>query len=154
MDYCASMSFRISPLLIDPSVEHREIIRSSAGACVTFEGWVRNHNDGRAVQALDYEAFIPLAEREGERILVEARAKFDVIAVVGVHRVGSLQIGDLAVWVGVAAAHRGAAFEACRYVIDEAKARLPIWKKEHYVTGASEWINCATRGDHSGGKNP
>lgn len=100
--------------------------------------------------SLDYEAFAPLAEREGERILAEAREKFSVIALGCVHRVGSLQIGDLAVWVGVAAAHRGAAFDACRYVIDEAKARLPIWKKEHYATGASEWINCAIRGDHAG----
>ena len=62
-----------------------------------------------------------------------------------VNRVGALKIGDLAVWVGVGSAHRGEAFEACRYIIDEVKARVPIWKKEHYADGASEWINCATQ---------
>ena len=61
-----------------------------------------------------------------------------------------LQLGDLAIWVGVTAEHRGAAFEACRYIIDEAKARLPIWKKEHYDGGATAWINCATQGEHGG----
>ena len=101
------------------------------------------------MQALDYEAFAPLAESEGKRVLEEAKNKFDILAISAVHRVGSLKVGDLAVWVGVAAAHRGAAFDACRYVIDEAKARLPIWKKEHYESGASEWINCAVRGEHA-----
>ncbi|HWA87721.1 MAG TPA: molybdenum cofactor biosynthesis protein MoaE, partial [Opitutus sp.] len=96
---------------------------------------------------LDYAAFGELAEREGARILEEARAKFDVLAIACVHRVGALKIGDLAVWVGVVAAHRGAAFDACRYVIDEAKARVPIWKKEHYTDGASEWVICATRAE-------
>lgn len=127
----------------------RELRDARAGACVTFEGWVRDHNDGRPVRALDYEAFAELAEREGERIIAEARTQFEILAVAGVHRVGALQIGDLAVWVGVVAAHRGAAFAACRYIIDEAKARLPIWKKEHYADGSSEWINCATRGTHA-----
>jgi molybdopterin synthase catalytic subunit len=144
------MSFRISSSPLDPAALHRALASSQAGACVTFEGWVRDHNEGRPVQALDYEAFGALAEREGAGILDEARAKFQILNVACVHRVGSLQIGDLAVWVGVAAAHRSAAFDACRYVIDEAKARLPIWKKEHYASGASEWINCATRGDHAG----
>lgn len=139
------MSFRISADAFDPSALQKELASSHAGACVTFEGWVRDHNEGKQVEALDYEAFVPLAEREGDRILAEVREKFAVVAVTAVHRLGSLKIGDLAVWVGVAAAHRGAAFDACRYVIDEAKARLPIWKKEHYVAGTSEWINCATR---------
>ena len=67
-----------------------------------------------------------------------------------VHRVGHLRIGELAVWVGVSAAHRGAAFTACRYIIDELKARVPIWKKEHYTSGSTQWINCATRGPFAG----
>lgn len=143
------MSFHLSATALDPGILQRQLIDAHAGACVTFEGWVRDHNDGRAVRALDYEAFAELAEKEGARILAEAHACFAVRAIVCVHRVGALAIGDLAVWVGVSAAHRGAAFDACRYVIDEAKARVPIWKKEHYVDGASEWINCATRGDHA-----
>lgn len=143
------MSFRLSASPLDPAALKQLLLDPHAGACVTFEGWVRDHNDGRSVRALDYEAFAALAEREGNRILEEARAKFDLVTAHCVHRVGSLQIGDLAVWTGVSAAHRGAAFDACRYIIDEAKARVPIWKKEHYVEGASEWINCATRGDQA-----
>ncbi len=142
--------FRISSTPLHPAALKQTLLASHAGACVTFEGWVRDHNDGRSVCALDYEAFAELAEREGNRILDEARAKFDLAAAHCVHRVGPLQIGDLAVWTGVSAAHRGAAFDACRYIIDEAKARVPIWKKEHYVEGASEWVNCATRGAHAG----
>jgi len=137
--------FRIIAEPIDPPALKAELLDPHAGACVTFEGWVRNHNEGKPVQALDYEAYTQLAEAEGERILAEARARFAVQTIVCLHRVGTLQIGDLAVWTGVSAAHRGSAFDACRYVIDEVKARVPIWKKEHYTDGASEWINCATR---------
>ena len=141
--------FRISTEPLDPTALQRTLADAHAGACVTFEGWVRDHNDGRPVLALDYEAYAPLAEKEGERILAEAREKFAIVSAVCIHRVGSLRIGDLAVWVGVSAAHRGAAFDACRFVIDETKARVPVWKKEHYADGDTAWINCATRGDHA-----
>jgi molybdopterin synthase catalytic subunit len=139
------MSFRITSAVIDPAARRRELEANEAGACVTFEGWVRNHNDGEAVQALEYEAHQAIAEKEGARIVAEALARFEVTAVRCEHRVGKLLIGDCAVWVGVSAAHRGAAFDACRYVIDETKARVPIWKKEHYSSGATGWVNCATR---------
>jgi molybdopterin synthase catalytic subunit len=148
------MSFGLSAAPLDPTALQRALGDARAGACVTFEGRVRNHNDGRPVLALDYEAFAALAEREGARIVAEARERFDVLALACVHRIGALQIGDLAIWVGVAAAHRDAAFGACRYVIDEAKARVPIWKKEHYADGTSEWINGASRGDLAGGSPP
>jgi molybdopterin synthase catalytic subunit len=138
--------FRITQEPLDLAALKSGLADDRSGACVTFEGWVRNHNDGRPVRALDYEAYPSLAEKEGSRILAEAREKFAVQTAICVHRAGALQIGDLAVWVGVSAAHRGAAFEACRYIIDEVKARVPVWKKEHYADGASEWINCATRG--------
>ena len=138
--------FSLSPQPLDPALLARTLRDMRAGACVTFEGWVRNRNEGQEVQALDYEAYAPLAEREGARILAEVRLKFPVLEVVCVHRVGSLALGDLAVWVGVTAEHRAAAFEACRMVIDEVKARVPIWKKEHYTGGATTWINCATQG--------
>ena len=140
------MSFRLSAVSIDPAACQRALADSRAGACVTFEGWVRNRNEGQPVLSLEYEAYAPLAESEGEKILADARAKFALVGAMAVHRTGHLQLGELAVWVGVTAEHRGAAFEACRYVIDEAKARLPIWKKEHYASGATAWINCATRG--------
>lgn len=124
-----------------------ELLRQSlqhpgSGGYVAFEGWVRDHNQGRRVLRLEYEAFTPLAVREAERILDEARRRYPIQCVAAAHRVGSLAIGELAVWVGVSASHRGAAFDACRYVIDEIKHRLPIWKKEHYEDGDSGWVNC------------
>lgn len=148
------MSFRLSSSPIDAVTLQRGLGNAQAGACVTFEGWVRNRNEGQPVQSLEYEAYPLLAEKEGERILEEARTRFALLEAAGVHRIGHLQIGDLAVWVGVTAEHRGAAFDACRYIIDEAKARLPIWKKEHYASGATAWINCATRGEHGAAAQP
>ncbi|HUQ53938.1 MAG TPA: molybdenum cofactor biosynthesis protein MoaE [Gammaproteobacteria bacterium] len=141
----SNAAFKIVTAVIDPVARKRELERTTAGACVTFEGWVRDHNDGEAVQALEYEAHQAIAEKEGARIVAEALARFAVRAVHCEHRVGKLRIGDCAVWVGVSADHRGAAFDACRYVIDETKARVPIWKKEHYASGATGWVNCATR---------
>jgi molybdopterin synthase catalytic subunit len=140
--------FKISVSPIEPAALQRALADHRAGACVTFEGWVRERNEGQPVLSLEYEAYALLAEAEGERIVAEARDQFALTGAAGVHRVGHLQLGELAVWVGVTAEHRGAAFEACRYIIDEAKARLPIWKKEHYASGATAWINCATRGEH------
>lgn len=146
--------FRLSAVPIDAATLQRALANSRAGACVAFEGWVRDRNEGQPVLSLEYEAYAPLAEKEGARILAEAREKFALVGVAATHRVGHLQLGEMAVWVGVTAEHRGAAFDACRYIIDEAKARVPIWKKEHYASGATAWINCATRGDHAGGPFP
>jgi len=141
--------FRISPAPLDPVGLQKALLAPAAGACVTFEGWVRNRNEGQGVESLEYEAYVVLAEKEGVKIVEEARVKFALLAAACVHRVGHLRLGDAAVWVGVAAEHRGPAFEACRYIIDEAKARLPIWKREHYAGGTTAWINCATRGEHA-----
>jgi len=127
---------------IDSKALARELTDDTCGAFVSFEGWVRNHNEGQQVLSLDYEAYAPLAEKEGERILAEAMEKFPITAISCVHRVGELGIGDVAVWVGVSAGHRGEAFDACRYIIDEVKHRVPIWKKEHYTDGDSGWVNC------------
>lgn len=134
--------FQLSDRPIDSDGLRRRLAAPDAGACVTFEGWVRNHNDGRAVVRLEYEAYAPVAVAEGTRILEEAQRKFAVRDARCVHRVGALAIGDLAVWVGVTAAHRDDAFLAARYIIDEIKTRLPIWKKEHYTGGDSGWVNC------------
>lgn len=144
------MSFRLSTVPLDSAALQSALADARAGACVTFEGWVRNRNEGQPVRSLEYEAYAPLAVSEGEKILAEAREKFALVGAAAVHRTGHLQLGELAVWVGVTAEHRGAAFDACRYIIDEAKARLPVWKKEHYAGGATAWINCATRGEHGG----
>lgn len=144
------MSFRISTTGIDPFALLAAMGDTAAGACVTFEGRVRSQNDGRAVRALEYEAYAPLAEKEGARIMNELAARFQVLGAVCVHRTGRLELGELAVWVAVTAAHRGAAFEACRFAIDQVKERVPIWKKEHYGDGSTEWINCAPSGPVSG----
>ena len=115
------------------------LLACGAGAYASFEGWVRDHSHGRAVLALGYEAYGALAQAEGDQVLAEARANFAILDVACVHRVGNLQVGELAVWVGVSAAHRDAAFAACRYVIDELKARVPIWKRERYEDGEAVW---------------
>jgi molybdopterin synthase catalytic subunit len=137
-------AFRLAADPIDPERLKRELLDDRAGASVCFEGWVRDHNEGQAVTALEYEAHASIASAEGEKILLEAKEQFAIIAAYGEHRVGLLEIGDCAVWVGVSSEHRAAAFDACRYIIDELKHRVPIWKKEHYVSGRSGWINCAT----------
>ncbi|MFW2405838.1 MAG: molybdenum cofactor biosynthesis protein MoaE [Gammaproteobacteria bacterium] len=132
-----------------------DILRASvedphSGGYVAFEGWVRDHNDGRSVLRLEYEAYEKLGGKEGDRIIAEARQKFGVKGARCVHILGELQIGDLAVWVGVSSAHRDEAFKACRYIIDEVKHRVPIWKKEHYVDGDSGWVNCERCAEHAG----
>jgi molybdopterin synthase catalytic subunit len=131
--------FSLSNLPIDAAALARELASAQAGACVSFEGWVRDHNAGRAVHRLDYQAYPALAAAEGERIMAEAKQHFPIVDARCVHRVGTLAIGDLAVWVVVSAAHRDAAFAACRYIIDEVKKRVPIWKNEHYADGESGW---------------
>ena len=137
-------TFAITDQPIEVSQLSQLLREDSAGAYASFEGWVRNSNEGQDVTSLEYEAHAPVAVSEGEKILEEARERFGLLAAESRHRVGHLQIGDCAVWVGVSAAHRGAAFEGCRYIIDELKQRLPIWKKEHYRDGHSDWINCVT----------
>lgn len=112
-----------------------------AGAYASFEGWVRDHNQGRAVAGLHYEAYTVLAETEGGKVLEEAMQRFAILEAACAHRVGDLEIGELAVWVGVSAAHRDAAFDACRYIIDEVKQRVPIWKRERYCQGDADWLH-------------
>ena len=134
--------FGLSDAAIDPNVLRESFGDPASGAYTSFEGRVRDHNGGRRVLRLEYQAYAALAVAEGERIVEEARARFAVARLACVHRVGELAIGDIAVWVGAGAAHRDAAFAACRYVIDEVKARVPIWKKEHYDDGSSGWVGC------------
>ena len=135
-------SFTLAAAAIDPEPLKARLAHPAAGALATFEGWVRNHADGRGVRLLEYQVYSELAQAEGERVVAEALRTFDVIAAHCVHRSGILHVGDMAVWVGVTAAHRAAAFDACRYIIDEVKQRLPIWKRETYAEGDSGWVNC------------
>jgi len=133
--------FALSDTPIDATSLRAQLLHRGAGAYAGFEGWVRDHNDGRAVEGLRYEAYAALAEAEGERILDEAIARFGILDARCAHRTGELAIGELAVWVGVCAAHREAAFAACRHIIDEVKARVPIWKQEHYAGGDAGWLH-------------
>ncbi len=141
--------FQISETPLEHLPLRQEMAHAAAGGYVSFEGWVRNHNEGRTVSALEYEAYEPLALSEGQKIIEEAKAKFDILDAACLHRVGKLVIGEMAVWVGVASAHRGAAFDACEYIIDEIKHRLPIWKKETYTDGDSGWVNCQHCAHHA-----
>jgi molybdopterin synthase catalytic subunit len=134
--------FQFSSMPLDIAALAGPLRDPACGGYASFEGWVRNYNDGHDVVRLEYEAFEALAAREGERIVAEARKRFGVAHAVCVHRIGSLAIGEVAVWVAVSARHRDEAFRACRYIIDEVKQRLPIWKKEHYRSGSSGWVNC------------
>jgi len=134
--------FRFSNAALDTAALRTELADPACGGYAAFEGWVRDHNEGQRVLRLEYEAFAPLALREGERIIAEATDRFGIRGALCVHRLGALALGEVAVWVGAAAAHRDEAFRACRYVIDEVKHRLPIWKKEHYAGGDSGWANC------------
>lgn len=127
---------------IDPAALQRSLVNPAAGGYCAFEGWVRNENDGHVVERLEYEAYEPLCISEGLKVLADAKEKFPYIEARCVHRVGLLEIGECAVWIGVASAHRDEAFKACRYIIDEIKVRLPVWKKEHYANGDSGWVNC------------
>ena len=134
--------FEISGETLSPDELRRRLEDPSCGGYVAFEGWVRNNADGHNVNRLEYEAYESLAIAEGNRVLEEAIERFGVTRAACVHRKGALEIGDLAVWVGASSPHRDEAFKACRYVIDEIKTRLPIWKKEHYASGDSGWVNC------------
>lgn len=138
--------FRITGDPIDTRACRERISAPAAGGFALFEGCVRDHNDGRAVASLEYEAYAVLAEKEGCRIVEEACGQFDIERAYAEHRTGHLEIGEAAVWVGVSAAHRDAAFAACRYIIDEVKHRVPIWKREQYVDGSTHWVNCARCG--------
>ena len=133
--------FQLSESLVLIAPLRDALMHDSAGAFASFEGWVRDHNQGRSVDGLRYESYAALADKEGERILAEAVERFAIVDARCVHRVGDLAIGDLAVWVGVSAAHRDAAFEACRYIIDEVKSRVPIWKQERYSEGGLDWLH-------------
>lgn len=134
-------AFVIADAPFDRTRLREKLASSRAGALAEFEGRVRDHNDGRAVTGLHYQAHVALATAEGVRILDEALKQFDILDAACAHRTGDLVVGEVAVWVGVSAAHRDAAFAACRWIIDEVKARVPIWKRERYGDGMQSWLH-------------
>ena len=146
------MLFKLSTTSLEDINLKDGLHTESTGAFCTFEGLVRNHSNERKVIALEYEALPPLCHKEAEKIFQEAHKQFNILNGKCFHRVGKLDVGDLAVWVGVSAAHRDDAFKACRYIIDEVKARLPIWKKEFFSDGDSGWVNCQNNAPRDGAK--
>lgn len=134
--------FSLTKEEIVPANLSRQLVNYTAGALVTFEGWVRNHNAGCQVTGLEYHIYESLALKEGQRILAEARERFDLCGAVACHRWGYLALGEVAVWVGTTAIHRGSAFVATRFIINQIKNRLPIWKKEFYVDQPAQWVLC------------
>ncbi|MDO5686515.1 MAG: molybdenum cofactor biosynthesis protein MoaE [Neisseria sp.] len=128
--------FVLSEKAIDTAHYHALLGSESCGAVVCFEGRVRCENNAKAVSSLAYSAYPELAVTQGEAVLARAKAQFAIEEAYCVHRTGELAIGDVAVWIGVTAGHRDAAFAACRFIIDTVKVEVPIWKHEHYSDGS------------------
>lgn len=124
--------------LLDEVAHHRN------GATVLFVGTVRDISDGAAVSGLDYSAYSGMAESELAGIASEAAERWQTNSIVVEHRIGSLHLGDESVVIAVAHPHRGEAYEASRYIIEELKKRLPVWKREHYLDGKSGWVQNQT----------
>jgi molybdopterin synthase catalytic subunit len=126
---------------LDVAAHERAVADPGAGAVVSFAGVVRDHDHGRGVTLLEYEAH-PSAEAVLKEVAASIAADPEVRAVAVSHRVGVLQIGEVALAAAVATAHRAAAFAACARLIDEVKARLPVWKRQVFADGTEEWVNC------------
>jgi MoaE-MoaD fusion protein len=126
--------------LVREPIRPRELLEGlkapEDGAMVVFDGFVRNNFKGGKTLYLEYEAYEPMAHAKMREIGAEIRAKFSIRRLAIVHRLGRLEIGETSVWIAVSSAHRGAAFDACRYAIDTLKRAVPIWKKEYFVGGA------------------
>jgi molybdopterin synthase catalytic subunit len=124
---------------IDPNALVASVMRRSDGAYVLFEGVVRDHHEGKAVESIFYDAYRPMAEKEIESILREVQAQFPDVALAVVHRLGHLVVGDASIAIVAASPHRAESFAACRLVIDRIKETVPIWKKERGPDG-EEWV--------------
>jgi molybdopterin synthase catalytic subunit len=126
---------------LDLAAHEAAVADPRAGAVVSFEGVVRDHDHGRGVVSLDYEGH-PTATAILREVAAEIAQDPEVYAVAVSHRVGALKVGDVAIVAAVSTAHRQAAFAACARLVDEAKARLPIWKRQVFTDGTDEWVNC------------
>ena len=129
--------------LTDAEIDTRDLVRRamrpSDGACVVFEGVVRNHHDGHSVDSIFYDAYRPMAEKEIDKVIRGVRAEFAAVAVEVLHRLGELRVGDASIVIVCSSPHRAEAYEASRAVIDRIKQTVPIWKKERGPDG-EEWV--------------
>lgn len=130
---------------VDLAALIREVSADGRGAISVFLGTVRNSNEGREVDGIDYSAYETMAVAEMNRIIGEASERFPGAVVALEHRIGTLRVGDVSVAIACAHAHRRPALDANRYVIEELKRRVPIWKREHYLDGTSEWVDPVRR---------
>lgn len=126
---------------LDPTAILGMIGAEEDGAVLLFLGIVRDHNDGRRVSGMRYDAYVPMAEKVLGEIAAEAAARLGTDRIVVAHRIGELQIGEASVAIAVSSPHRAEAYEASRYVIEEIKKRLPVWKEEHYIEGDARWLD-------------
>jgi molybdopterin synthase catalytic subunit len=138
--------FELTTDPIDISSVARRLVTPECGATVTLDGYVRQFTKGRETLYLVYEAYEPMALKEMEKLIIEAKNQFEISHVGIVHRLGKLEIGETSVVISVASPHRRAAFAACEWLIGELKRTVPIWKKEVYADG-EEWIE----GENNGG---
>lgn len=133
------------PLVSDASIDIgalvAEVSHAGAGAVASFVGAVRDVNDGSGVTGIEYEAYAPMADRELAAILDEASVRWPEARAAARHRVGYLAVGEVSVAVAVSSPHRAPAFEACRYVVEQLKRRVPVWKREHYTDGCRAWVD-------------
>jgi molybdopterin synthase catalytic subunit len=135
---------------IDAASLLSEVAGVRHGATILFVGTVRDTNDGSPVSGLDYSSYAGMAERELAAIVLEAVERWDTSDIVVEHRIGSLELGEASVAIAVAHPHRAEAYDASRYVIEELKKRLPVWKREHYLDGRSEWVENAEMSSRAG----
>lgn len=127
--------------VIDPAEVLERVGGPEDGAVALFLGTVRNQNDDRPVSGMDYQGYALMAEEQLSAIIQEASEQTSVERIAAVHRLGTLAIGEISVAIAVSSPHRGPAFDAARYVIEQIKKRLPVWKREHYVDRPPEWLD-------------
>ena len=128
---------------IDPAIFLSTAPAPDCGASASFLGWVRDHHLGRTVLRIQYECYEALAEKQLGRIAAETRDKYACGAVRILHRIGTIEVGEVAVAIEATAAHRDEALKACREVIERIKSTVPIWKHEFYRDGTAEWVLCS-----------
>jgi molybdopterin synthase catalytic subunit len=126
---------------IDPASLTERVRSAQAGAVVTFLGTVRELTEGRRTTALDYEAYPEMARRELEKLEAAARQRWPMVECAIVHRFGRMELGDVSVAIAVSCPHRSQAFDACRFLIDQLKQVVPIWKCEHWADGTTQWVH-------------
>ncbi len=129
----------LTDAVIDSQQLVKRVMRSSDGACVVFEGVVRDQHEGKRVESIFYDAYRPMAEKEITRIVDDIHTQFPGVAVAVEHRLGVLKVGETSIAIACSSPHRGEAFQACRAIIDRFKQTVPIWKKER-GPGGEEWV--------------